>query len=63
MIIKRCYVMRKNKTMCGNKLLKTAKLGTENHKTQDVKPKTLDPEHETFWIGRPIFPFFITNHR
>jgi hypothetical protein len=51
--------MRKNKAMCGNKQLKTAKLGTENHKTQDVKPKTLDPEPETRWLGRPNFYFSV----
>ena len=37
----------------GKQQSKTAKLGTENRKTQDVKPITLNAKQETSPIRRP----------
>ncbi|MFH1221868.1 MAG: hypothetical protein V1492_02150 [Candidatus Micrarchaeota archaeon] len=41
----------------GKQQPKTAELGTENRKTHDVKPTTLDTQLETSRLHGPI-PFF-----
>jgi len=52
-------VMSEDKTMCGKQRLQNAELKTENHKTHDAKPKTLDTEPETQLLGRPNFYFLV----
>lgn len=39
--------MKKVEKVCRKQRLKNAELGTENHKTHDVKPKTENTKHET----------------
>jgi len=49
--------MRKRKNMCGKQRSENAELGTENRKTHDVKPMTLDTEQRTDRLHGPIFFF------
>ena len=37
-----------------------SKLVTENRETQDIKPKTLDPQPETLLLAGPDFLFAFT---
>jgi len=52
--------MRKRKKLCGKQRLKNAELGTENRKTHDVKPTTLDTEQRTDRLRRPIFSIWFS---
>jgi|GEM_PF-3715314 len=49
--------MKKNKTKSGKQQRKTAKLGTENKKTHDVKPLTVNTKHTTTRLSGPISSF------
>lgn len=47
--------MSLNKNKFGKQHLKNAELGTENHETQDVKPRTLNSGPATSLLGGPNF--------
>jgi hypothetical protein len=47
--------MRSARKVSGKQQTKTAKLGTENRRTHDVKPATLNPEQGTQLLAGPIF--------
>jgi len=49
--------MRSSEKMCGKQRSENAELGTENRKTHDVKPTTLDTEQRTDRLLGPIFLF------
>jgi hypothetical protein len=49
--------MKKVEKKSGKQRLKNAELGTENRKTHDVKPTTLDTEQRTDRLHGPIFFF------
>ena len=49
--------MKKNKTKSGKQQRKTAKRGTENRKTHDVKPLTVNTKHTTARLSGPISDF------
>ena len=49
--------MRSAKKVSGKQQTKTAKLGTENRRTHDVKPTTLNPKLKAEWLAGPIFLF------
>ena len=46
--------MKKVEKKSGKQRLKNAELGTENRKTHDVEPKTLNAEHKTLVSGGSI---------
>lgn len=50
--------MKMNEIIAENAQPKPAKPGTENHETQDVKPKTRNAQPETLPVRRPKFSSF-----
>jgi len=47
--------MKAHENEIGKHAKQNPKLGTQNHKTHDAKPKTPDPEPETLLLAGPDF--------